>query len=124
MGEGGQRERVREGGRDRQQVTSPPDCGGVFVGSSLLAICFRVQRSGVKEREILIDNLLVRIHFVIVMIRWTGLAPYEFEFSFPGSLTSTFLQSQTPNPKPEDQEYGAGGVTQGPKINCVRQVDF
>ena len=37
-----------------------------------------------------IDNLLVRIHFIIVMIRWTGLAPGEFEFPFPGSLTSTF----------------------------------
>ena len=36
------------------------------------------------------DNLLVRIHFIIVMIRWTGLAPWEFEFRFPGSLTSTF----------------------------------
>jgi len=23
------------------------------------------------------------------MIRWTGLAPWEFEFPFPGSLTST-----------------------------------
>ena len=33
----------------------------------------------------------VRIHFIIVMIRWTGLAPWEFEFPFPGSLTSTFL---------------------------------
>ena len=38
-----------------------------------------------------IDNLLVRIHFIIVMIRWTGLAPWEFESPFPGSLTSTFL---------------------------------
>ena len=38
-----------------------------------------------------IDNLLVRIHFIIVMIRWTGLAPREFEFPFPGSLTSPFL---------------------------------
>ena len=28
----------------------------------------------------------VRIHFIIVMIRWTGLAPWEFEFPFPGSL--------------------------------------
>ena len=37
-------------------------------------------------------HLLVRIHFIIVMIRWTGLAPWEFEFPFPGSLTSTFLQ--------------------------------
>jgi len=25
------------------------------------------------EREFFIDNLLVRIHFIIVMIRWTGL---------------------------------------------------
>ena len=37
------------------------------------------------------ENLLVRIHLIIVMIRWTGLAPWEFEFPFPGSLTSTFL---------------------------------
>ena len=37
-------------------------------------------------------ELLVRIHFIIEMIRWTGLASWEFEFSFPGSLTSTFLQ--------------------------------
>jgi len=36
------------------------------------------------EREFFIDNLLIRIHFIIVMIRWTGL-------DFPGSLTSTFL---------------------------------
>ena len=33
----------------------------------------------------------VRIHFIIVMIRWTGLAPSEFECPFEGSLTSTFL---------------------------------
>ena len=26
------------------------------------------------------------------MIKWTGLAPWEFEFPFPGSLTSTFLR--------------------------------
>ena len=25
------------------------------------------------------------------MIRWTGPAPWNFEFDFPGSLTSTFL---------------------------------
>ena len=43
------------------------------------------------EREFFIDNLLVRIHVIIVMIWWTGLAPEEFEFPFPGSLTSTFL---------------------------------
>ena len=43
------------------------------------------------EREFFIGNLLVRIHFIIVMIRWTGLAPWQFEFPFSGSLTSTFL---------------------------------
>jgi len=44
-----------------------------------------------REREFFVDNLLVRIHFIIVMMRWTGLAPWEFEFPFPGSLASTFL---------------------------------
>ena len=29
----------------------------------------------VPAREFFIDNLLVRIHFIVVMIRWTGLAP-------------------------------------------------
>ena len=65
-----------------------------------------------REKEFLIDNLLVRIHFIIVMILWTGLAPWEFEFPFPGSLTSTFLSRNdvyayvfgrfygTRNPKP------------------------
>ena len=27
-----------------------------------------------------LNPTLVRIHFIIVMIRWTGLAPWEFEF--------------------------------------------
>ena len=35
--------------------------------------------------------LLVRIHFIMVMIWWTGLAPWEVEFPFSGSLISTFL---------------------------------
>jgi len=38
------------------------------------------------ERAFFIDNLLVRIHFSIVMIRWTGLASWEFEFPFPGRV--------------------------------------
>ena len=44
-----------------------------------------------SKREFFIANLLVRTHFIIVMIRRTGLAPWDFEFPFPGSLTSTFL---------------------------------
>ena len=43
------------------------------------------------ERGFYIDNLLVRIHFIIEMIWWTGLAPWDFEFPFPGDLISTFL---------------------------------
>ena len=45
-----------------------------------------------REREFFIDNLLVRIHFIIEMFWWTGLAPWEFEFPFSGSLISTFLK--------------------------------
>jgi len=37
---------------------------------------------GPTERLLFIANLLVRIHFVIEMIKWTGLAPWEFEFPF------------------------------------------
>ena len=48
-----------------------------------------VQGAGldVGQREFFIDNLLVQIHFIFVMTRWTGLAPWEFKFPFPGSLT-------------------------------------
>jgi len=42
-------------------------------------------------REFFIDDLLFRIHFIIVLIRWTGFAPWEFEFPFPGSHASPFL---------------------------------
>jgi len=58
-----------------------------------LPVCIHFSRYPVvvSEREFFIDNLLVRIHCIIVMIRWTGLAPWEFEVPFPGSLTSTFL---------------------------------
>jgi len=33
------------------------------------------QHLPIVEREIFIDNLLVRIHFITEMILWTGLAP-------------------------------------------------
>ena len=45
----------------------------------------------VEEREFFIDHLLVRIYVIIEMIWWTGLAPWELEFPFPGCLISTFL---------------------------------
>ena len=49
------------------------------------------------KREFFIDNLLVRIHFIIVMIRWTGLAP--------GSLDSP--KPQTPNAEAGERDDGA-----------------
>ena len=42
---------------------------------------FRVCGLGFRdspEREFVIDNLLVRIHFFIEMIWWTGRAPWEY----------------------------------------------
>ena len=48
------------------------------------------QHEQVPEREFFIDNLLVRVHRCF----WcTGLAPWEFESPFPGSLISTFLEA-------------------------------
>ena len=39
--------------------------------------------------DFFIDNLLARLHFVIVTFRWNSLVPRELEFPFPGSLAST-----------------------------------
>ena len=46
-----------------------------------------------REREFFFDNLLVRIYFIIEMIWLTSLVPRELEFTFSGSLTSTFQGS-------------------------------
>ena len=45
----------------------------------------------IRERELFIDNLLVRIHLIFEMIWRTGLAPWEFDLSCPGSLISTCI---------------------------------
>ena len=77
------------------------------------------------EIEFFIDNLLVRTHFIIEMIWWTGLAPWEFEFLFPGSLTYTFLvltcQIQMEILKafsPESAIWGAVGHVYAPPRRC------
>ena len=49
-------------------------------------VLLRAAVPGDAEREFFIDNLLVRIHLIIVMIRWTGLAPWEFELLFQVAL--------------------------------------
>ena len=61
-------------------------------GSRLPArTCRRVHSSHDREREFFMENPLVRIHFIIAMLWWTGLAPWDFAFTFPGSLASTLL---------------------------------
>jgi hypothetical protein len=60
------------------------DC--TFVGAFS-----HVHASTRRERVFLFYNLLVRINFIVEMIRWTGFAPWECEFLFPGRLSSTFL---------------------------------
>ena len=45
----------------------------------------------VEQRGFSIDNLPVRIHLIIEMIWWTGLAPWKFEFPFPGNRVSTWI---------------------------------
>ena len=58
-----------------------------FPGSSAAMLYTRgstwcsVRSIGV-EREFFIDNLLVRIHVIIEVTWWTGLAPWEFEFPY------------------------------------------
>ena len=49
-----------------------------------------IQDSALIQRESSVDNLLVRSHCIIVMIKWTGLARWQFDF-VPCSLASTVL---------------------------------
>ena len=46
-----------------------------------------------REREFSVENLLVQIHLIVeIILEDNSLAPWEFEFSFSGSLISTFLE--------------------------------
>jgi len=77
------------------------------------------------EREFLVDNLLVRFHFMVVMIGWTGLAPWEFPF--PGSLTSTFLGNPAQeiwNPKLDVQKPPRVSVSSTLATRWVTRVSF
>ena len=55
-------------GRERARERETRDVGGEQSEGE-------ARRAGSIEREFLFDNLLVRIHFIIVIIRRTGLAP-------------------------------------------------
>ena len=45
-----------------------------------------------SDSDFFVVKLLVRIHFIIKMTWWTGLAPWELEFPFTGSLISTITR--------------------------------
>jgi len=79
--------------------------------SASLAVSLARVVQGRPERELFMDNLLVRIHFITVMIRWTGLEPRKFEFPFPGSCTSTFLGWS--HSLPASLAVSLAGVVQG-----------
>ena len=44
-----------------------------------------------SERHLFIANLLVRIFFIVEIIWWASLAPWEFEFLFPDSWRQVVL---------------------------------
>ena len=59
------------------------DCAPGGVG-----LVFLVLFECVMRKSFLLTTYWSENHFIIVMIRWTGLAPWEFEFPIPGSLAS------------------------------------
>jgi len=59
---------------------------GVRGGTRLCRCASLLPLPGCCQRDFFIDNLLVRIHFIIVMIRWTGLAPWDLKSLFQVAL--------------------------------------
>jgi len=55
------------------------------------------------------------------MIRWTGLAPWEFEFPFPGSLTSRRPTSFTPRRRERTLSDIWGAPPPHPRWRCSMQ---
>ena len=70
-----------------------------------------------REIEFFIDNLLVRIHFIIVMMRWTGLAPYS---------EGWWLVGQEEEEEEEEEEEGSSGDEdgEGPVRSRVTRARF
>ena len=66
-------------------------------------------RAGLADRKH--DNPLVRILLIIVMVRWTGLAPWKFQFC---SLTFTFLKSEL--------RFGKAFVDTLYEIDIIRRI--
>ena len=70
------------------------------------------------------DNLLVRIHLITEMTWWTGLAPWESELPFPGSLESTFLAGAELSPTASVTEHPRQSVGGGKTLQNLTYVGF
>ena len=109
------RERVRERGRERDNrlrvltYSTNSGCGRGVDRPEVLEARWKRRAMSLSQQlklttgrkapprparsapSFFIDNLLVRIHLIIVMIRWTGLAPCELEFHVPDSLIFSLM---------------------------------
>ena len=67
---------------------------GLLAKVSLLSVpeVLRTPNTLEERESSLLTTYWSEIHFIIVMIKRTGLAPWGFEFPFPGSFTSAFLK--------------------------------
>jgi len=70
------------------------------------------------EREFFIDSLLIRIHFIIVMIRWTGLAPWEFDFPLP------ITPQQAPHVDDGGTAIDEGNITEAMRARVAARHGF
>ena len=61
--------------------------------SARASVTLPIQSTGERERDFFIDNLLVQIHFIIVMIRWTESGLVGGLVLMPSSSSSSSLLS-------------------------------
>ena len=74
-----------------------------------------------REREFFVDNLLVRIHFIIVRIRWTGLAPWDFESPSPKQVRLRTTRTARPSTTSIKQRLAGGGGAGPGGRNCLNR---
>ena len=88
-----ERNKKEEGGRERPSLLPETSWCRELTSTRPPAVCASTCRRQRGERELFIDNLLVRIHFIIVMIRWIGLASRHGSLNslFQVAFASTFL---------------------------------
>ena len=79
--------------------STPVPC---VVAFRSLEVCLEV--TALTQRESLVDNLLVGLHFLIQIFGRTGCAPWKFEFIFPGGLVCP------PSRKPSQVTSGQGDL--------------